>query len=180
MPKMFKSKDADSISYFKMYSTFKNQTIKDCVAFILMPSSQQRHRVSLQSLQFDFNECGKILMISFIYTGHELDIQKKVDETMNGIAVLRRRYGLGEASGVFRENNTLKLGLIDSDPLSYMADNIDFIKNTYHIKADFAQDIKSQLTNQVYLAQEFIRLRGKVPEKTPGKAAEQETVCLIM
>ncbi len=166
MPKMFKSKDADSISYFKMYSTFRDQTTEDCFAFILMPSSQQRHKVSLQSLQFDFNEGGKILTISFIYIGPELEIQKKAGETMNGIEALKRRHGgLSEESG---EGNMLKLRLRGSDSSSYLADIIDFINETYHMKTDFAQNIKSQLTSQHYLAQEFIRLRGEVPEKETG------------
>jgi hypothetical protein len=39
----------------------------------------------------------------------------------------------------------------------------------YHLKADFAQEIKEQLLNQEYLSHEFIRLRGKVlPEINPA------------
>ncbi|BCA93931.1 hypothetical protein TUM19329_02920 [Legionella antarctica] len=174
MPQMFKSKDdADSILYFKMYSTFRSQTTKDCIAFVLMPNAQQRHRVSLQSIQFDFNKFGKILMISFTYIGHIFDIQKKVEETMKGIALL-----LQEAPVVFNESNILKLSLIDSMATSScLAKTIDFIEKTYHLHTDFAQDIKSQLISQQYLAHEFNRLRGEVSEED---TSSDPIRCLVM
>ncbi|HAT6957479.1 TPA: hypothetical protein JAN72_12015 [Legionella pneumophila] len=172
--KMFKPLDSDPILYFKMYSNYTEGRIDDCCAFILMPSGLQRHWVSLQSIQFAFNKCGDILGISIIFSGNEWDIHKKVRETMEGMLKLKLQHERGEELFVFdEERKILHLGIVPcKDSRTYIEDIIAFIKDSYRLKSDFAEDIKSQLLNKDYLAQEFTRLRWRPPEK--------ESLCLVM
>lgn len=165
--KMFKPLDTDSILYFKMYSNYTDEKLDNCCAFILMPSGLQRHLVSLQSIQFGFNECGEILKVVIIYSGNEENIQKKARETMDGFVKLKLQHERGEQLCVFdEERNILHLGLVPcNDSQAYLSDMIAFIKDSYRLKPDFAEDIKSQLLNKEYLAQEFLRLRWRPPEK---------------
>ncbi|MDF1930899.1 hypothetical protein PGH45_13565 [Legionella pneumophila] len=58
------------------------------------------------------------------------------------------------------------------DTQAYLEGIIAFIKDSYRLQPDFAQDIKAQLLNKEYLAQEYSRLRWKPPEK--------ESVCVLM
>lgn len=165
--KMFKPLDTDPILYFKMYSNYIEGMVGDCCAFILMPSGLQRDWVCLQSIQFAFNKCGDILGISIIFSGNEWNIRKKVRETMEGMLKLKLDHERGEELFVFdEEKKTLHLGIVHcKDSQTYLEDIIAFIKDSYRLQPDFAQDIKSQLLNKEYLAQEFSRLRWKPPEK---------------
>lgn len=142
-------------------------TSEQCFALILMPNSPQRSQVCLQSIQFAFNRRGEILELSFVYVGHDIDIQKKAKETLTGIVDLKKRHQRGESLCVFNDSsNTLTISLVaGKDSKQYLSDIMDFIKDKYLMKTDFAQDIKSQIISEEYLEEEFIRLRGKSPEK---------------
>ncbi|HAU1248250.1 TPA: hypothetical protein F8R87_00250 [Legionella pneumophila] len=172
--KMFKPLDTDPILYFKMYSNYTEGRIDDCCAFILMPSGLQRDWVCLQSIQFAFNKCGDVLGINIIFSGNESNIHKKVRETMEGMLKLKLQYGRGEELFVFdEEKKTFHLGIVPGkDTQAYLEGIIAFIKDSYRLQPDFAQDIKAQLLNKEYLAQEYSRLRWKPPEK--------ESVCVLM
>ena len=174
MISMFKTKDKRTVTYVKMYSTFSDEVAERCFAFILMPISQQRRLVSVQSIQFDFNERGEVLVLSIHYSGHDRDIQKKVQETMKSIDTLKKHYGRGTEFAVFNnKKNTLKLGFYAcSDSQSYLSAIFDLLSTLYCMKSDFVQDIKMQLLNQEYLASEFMRLRGK--------PIETDIVCVVM
>ena len=167
MLKMFKSMEPESITYTKMYSSFIDEITEPCFAYVLMPSSPQRSLVCLQSIQFAFNAYGDVIQLSIFFAGQEKDIQKKVRDTMNGLVTLKLRHGAGRELCTFDENrNICHLRINGSnDSLVYLTEMIDLLKEEYWMKPDFVLDLKLQLLNKNFLAQEFIRLRGKTPER---------------
>lgn len=163
--------DLESITYFKMYGSSIDAGAERCFAFILMPASSQRNLVCLQSIQFACNAHGKVIKLCIVYSGHELDIEKKAKETMNAIIDLKLRHGKGEQLCVFdKQNRTFELEFNESQ--DYLSDIIDRLKDIYLMKTDFVQNIKSQLLNQEFLEKEYLRLRGKAPENN--------SACIIM
>ena len=97
--------DTNTIGYVKMYSTFRDKTTENCFAFVLMPYSPQKQRVSLHSIQFDFNAQGDIPVLSIFYDGREKDIQRKAQETIEAIDKLKANYGQGKECCVFNRHN---------------------------------------------------------------------------
>ncbi|MBL7481370.1 hypothetical protein [Legionella bononiensis] len=167
MLKMFKSMEPELITYTKMYSSFTDEITEPGFAYVLMPASPQRSLVCLQSIQFVFNARGDVTQLSIHYLGKEKEIQKKVRDTMSGLVTLKLRHGAGRELCTFDENRNMFNLRIDgsNDSPGFLTEIIDLLKEEYWMKPDFVLDLKLQLLNKNYLEQEFIRLRGKTPER---------------
>lgn len=167
MFELFKNQALESIAFIKMYSSLSpTETSETSFAFILMPYSHQKHLVSLQSIQFVFNEHGEVTRMNIIYSGHEDAIHKKARETIAEIVSLKLSHDRTDGLSIYdEERKNLEFAFINlSESPAYLSELIDCLKKHYLMSPDFVHEIKLQLLNQEYLAAEFVQLQGSTSE----------------
>lgn len=167
MFELFKNQVYESIAYIKMYSSLSPiETSETSFAYVLMPYSHQKHLVSLQSIEFEFNGHGEVTRMNIIYSGNEDAIQKKAKETIAEIVSLKLSHDRKDGLSIYdEEHKNLKFAFINlSEAPAYLSDIIDCLKKLFLMSPDFVKEIKLQLLNQEYLAAEFVQLQGSTPE----------------
>lgn len=167
-------KKRNTIGYVKMYSTIPEKGLELCFRCILMPYSQERGRVHLQSIQFFFSASGDIRRISICYLNLHPEAMAKARASMNVMEYLKGKYNISSQFCRIEEDmNRLSIDGIDGlMPLSFVKDFLMHLKVSYLMSETCINELQSLLLSPECLAKEYRRLRGPgsmqdIPPNTP-------------